>query len=263
MVTRVLCGIDGTSADADAVRQAATMAGAEGQLELVAVCVTGGGAKDNRKLTADQAEEALERAQAIATEVGTPTSTRVVDNADDWEGLAGAIADRDLLVLGDHPHSRVSGIVHGSTSTRALHDSAIPVLIARPGADDFPRRILLATNGSTASNHAATFTASIARAHSSAVTLLTIDHVEIRERKHALIEEGAELARACGAEPEIVLRSGDADEEIVAAVRQLEPSLLVLGSGGKHGLRTLGSVSEKVAHNAPCSVLVVKGAAPR
>ena len=34
--------------------------------------------------------------------------------------------------------------------------------------------------------------------------------------------------------------------------------LLVVGSRGVHGLCTLGSVSERVAHRAACSVLVVR-----
>jgi nucleotide-binding universal stress UspA family protein len=39
----------------------------------------------------------------------------------------------------------------------------------------------------------------------------------------------------------------------------VEPSdLLVVGSRGLHGIRALGSVSERVAHKAPCSVLVVR-----
>jgi nucleotide-binding universal stress UspA family protein len=36
--------------------------------------------------------------------------------------------------------------------------------------------------------------------------------------------------------------------------------LLVVGSRGLHGIRALGSVSERVAHEAPCSVLVVRNA---
>jgi nucleotide-binding universal stress UspA family protein len=35
-----------------------------------------------------------------------------------------------------------------------------------------------------------------------------------------------------------------------------------VGSRGLHGLRALGSVSERVAHDASCSVLVVR-TAPR
>jgi nucleotide-binding universal stress UspA family protein len=38
--------------------------------------------------------------------------------------------------------------------------------------------------------------------------------------------------------------------------------LLIVGSRGLHGLRALGSVSERVAHAASCSVLVVR-TAPR
>src|SRR5215212_7148059 len=96
-VDRVLCGIDGSDADSDAVRQAAVLAGPEGQLEIVCVMNVSAG---------DQAEQALERAKAVAAEVGTPTSARVEPADDVWTGLAGATADRDLLVLGDNPHSR-------------------------------------------------------------------------------------------------------------------------------------------------------------
>jgi hypothetical protein len=43
---------------------------------------------------------------------------------------------------------------------------------------------------------------------------------------------------------------------LVSAARDAD--LLVLGSRGLHGLRALGSVSERVAHRAPSSVLVVR-----
>ena len=37
-----------------------------------------------------------------------------------------------------------------------------------------------------------------------------------------------------------------------------EADLLVVGSRGLHGVKALGSVSERVAHEARCSVLVVR-----
>lgn len=215
-LAHVVCGVDGSDADAEAERQAAVIAGPEGHVERV--------------------------------------------SAGDWNVLAAATADRDLLVLGDNPHARASGIFHRSVSAHALHESAVPVLIARSGSDDFPRSILIASDGSESSLAATAIAAAIARAHSAAVTMLTVDHTDNRDRRHALTEEAAELERICGVGPEIVLRTGDPDAEIVAVARQLEPSLLVLGSGGKHGLRALGSVSEKVAHKAPCSVLVARHA---
>jgi nucleotide-binding universal stress UspA family protein len=42
--------------------------------------------------------------------------------------------------------------------------------------------------------------------------------------------------------------------------RAREAALVVVGSRSLHGLRALGSVSERVAHRASCSVLVVHAA---
>ena len=52
--------------------------------------------------------------------------------------------------------------------------------------------------------------------------------------------------------------SWDAAQPVPALVeRSREADLVVVGSRGLHGLRALGSVSERVAHRADCSVLVV------
>ena len=48
----------------------------------------------------------------------------------------------------------------------------------------------------------------------------------------------------------------DALEALRAVSR--ESDLLVVGSRGLHGLRALGSVSERIGHEAACSVLVVR-----
>ena len=50
-------------------------------------------------------------------------------------------------------------------------------------------------------------------------------------------------------------------DALVAAAADAD--LLVVGSRGLHGLRALGSVSERVAHRAGCSVLVVRPPEPR
>jgi nucleotide-binding universal stress UspA family protein len=47
-------------------------------------------------------------------------------------------------------------------------------------------------------------------------------------------------------------------ETLVTASRAAD--LLVVGSRGLHGVRALGSVSERVAHQATCSVLVARHA---
>jgi nucleotide-binding universal stress UspA family protein len=66
----------------------------------------------------------------------------------------------------------------------------------------------------------------------------------IDDRRVAELEPGYELVPGKPV-PGLVDRSADHD-------------LLVVGSRGLHGLRALGSVSERVAHRAKCSVLVVR-----
>ena len=57
--------------------------------------------------------------------------------------------------------------------------------------------------------------------------------------------------------PEVeVDRARDPVAALTEAARDVD--LLVLGNRGLHGIRALGSVSERVAHRAACSVLVVR-----
>ena len=56
--------------------------------------------------------------------------------------------------------------------------------------------------------------------------------------------------------PEIPLREDP--QPPVDALTRVAPDLLVVGSRGLQGVRSLGSVSERVAHEARCSVLVVR-----
>jgi nucleotide-binding universal stress UspA family protein len=259
-LSRVLCGVDASRADREAVRQAATIAGPDGQIDLVCVAyATGVGANAQASISTSRAEAALAAARRIAGEAGVPATTRLVRDPDDWSGLAEAARDHDLLVLGSsHTASRAGGIVLGSTATRALHEATLPVLVTRRAPTEFPCRILLATDGLPPSDHATALAATIAGAHGSTVTVLTVGPAKDRRRRHALSEQSAELFRAAGVEPTMLEYDGAPRSAILEAVARHEPSLVVLGSGDKHGIRAIGSVSEHVAQNAPCSVLVAR-----
>ena len=66
----------------------------------------------------------------------------------------------------------------------------------------------------------------------------------------------AAATQAIGVAPAILEDAGDPRQRIVELARAKGASLLIMGSRGLGGVRTLGSVSERVAHEAPCSVLV-------
>jgi nucleotide-binding universal stress UspA family protein len=61
-----------------------------------------------------------------------------------------------------------------------------------------------------------------------------------------------------------VLRRGDAATEILAYAQEQKVDLIVAGSRGLSGVSGwwLGSVSRKLVHYAPCSVLIVRGEPP-
>lgn len=257
---RIVCGIDGGRADPVTVDQAARLSGADGKLEFV--CVTfeyGYGATAQASIARPRAEAALERARKQAKELGLLAETRLVEGREAWPKLAEAAAGSDLLVLGSHEGSRTGGMMLGSVATEALHRAALPVLVARPAPGaPFPGDIVLASDGSRASRRAASLTAAIARVHGSRVTIATIDGQEEGATREQLAVEAAEIYTSARVEPTLMIRRGSPRSGLVELVGSLRPSLLVLGSAGRLGLRALGSVSEHVSHHVPCSVLVAR-----
>jgi nucleotide-binding universal stress UspA family protein len=64
---------------------------------------------------------------------------------------------------------------------------------------------------------------------------------------------------------ETLVRNGSPADEIIAAAEEIGATLIVLGSRGMGSVRSvlLGSVSERVLHNAYCPVLVVRPGWPK
>jgi nucleotide-binding universal stress UspA family protein len=81
-----------------------------------------------------------------------------------------------------------------------------------------------------------------------------------RRSAEALVEETAERLRAAGHKTTTVVVWGDPRSKIIEAAREWRADLIVLGSHGRTGLNgfLIGSVSDAVAHHAPCSVEIVR-----
>ena len=153
-------------------------------------------------------------------------------------------------------------VLIGSTASAALHTAPLPVLIARSAGEpsDFPELILVATDGSPESRRAVELAVRIARAHRSRVG--PDPGGGRRSGQSTLADDAAAVAEQLGVEPAALEEYGDPAERISEAARRESASLLVIGSRGLGRARVLGSVGERVAHEAPCSVLVLREIAP-
>jgi nucleotide-binding universal stress UspA family protein len=147
------------------------------------------------------------------------------------------------------------------------------------------RRVLYATDFSTASRRA--FTTAVALARSSGARLTTmhalgpvlpavpeqlidavvLDQLEKQTERWSAREltRLADKARAAGVRATTALRRGQPVAQILRTARAERTDLIVVGTHGRHGLARffLGSVAERLVAMAPCPVVTVRGATAR
>ena len=245
----VVCGIDGSAQAFEALRQVERLRPPTGELHLTTVAelslaVHGGFAAPSlydRLLT--DAESALAR----AGEHSAAASSRLVEG-EPAQVLRREVERREAtaVAVGSHGTGRMAGIVLGSTATALLHEAPCSVLLARRPASlhDFPSSITIGVDGS----------------------LVSLRALDAARKLGDRLAVPVRTVVATGGKPvdfEGLRGLGDLDwderkpvDALVAASRATD--LLVVGSRGLHGLSALGSVSERVAHEAASSVLVVR-----
>jgi nucleotide-binding universal stress UspA family protein len=268
----VIAGVDGTRAGFEAARQAAALVDEGGRLLLVAIedgwdvlagrwgGVTFAWFENGTAWTLERRKAELHRrAQAslerAAQQLDAPATieTRAIGGRA-WEELRTLVAQEraDLLAVGTHGGSRTRGIVLGHTATSLAHEAACSLLIARPPFDpaSFPGSLAVGYDGSPQSEQALDAAIGIAARHAQ----LPVRIVTCRPVPPGLAREAA-IARSPAHfvfDDEHLL----ADDGLVEASQGVD--LLLLGSRGLHGVAALGSISERVAHRAAGSVLIVR-----
>lgn len=249
---RIVCGVDGSPAGLEALRQAALFCPPEGRLLAVTVCEvhlavrTGFEAAswaETLRLEAEQTQAAALR------EIGDlPFGDTLIVEGRPIESLL-AIAEREnasLIAVGTHGRSRVAGILLGSVAIAMVHEAPCPVLVARPAADGgwAPRSIVVGVDGSPQSLHAAEIGSALAEHFRADVRMIAA------EGGKPLDTEGLSSV------DELEWDRRQPVSALVAASKQAD--LVIVGGRGVHGVLALGSVSERVAHRAHCSVLVTR-----
>jgi nucleotide-binding universal stress UspA family protein len=85
-------------------------------------------------------------------------------------------------------------------------------------------------------------------------------YVDTRTKIDAILDSAAAMARSRGIAAETHAVETDPGDAIVAIAGEVGADAVVVGNKGMRGAKRflLGSVPNKVAHNAPCTVVIVK-----
>lgn len=184
-----------------------------------------------------------------------------------------------LVVVGSHATSGLTDIFLGDVAERVVRYAHCPVLVARPHAQN--GQLLVATDFSEAAFSALEAAARHAKEAAAKLTLMcsigrkmqvALSMAELGGSGYSFVQDEYEAARnqATHRLRELLGRVGIAGEirvtdlepaaGIVQVATETQAELVVVGAAGRTGLRRLlvGSVAEKVARHAPCSVLVVR-----
>ena len=251
--SRVLVGIDGSDESREAARQGAILV--DGELTLlasydVAPAIGGTGVGVAPYLDEDvqraAATDALERVRADPA-AGSATGKVVFGRAAD--ALISEVEREQvtLLVVGSHGLGRVAGFVLGSTANEVIRKLPCSVLIARRSTSDaFPNKVVVGVDGSPESASAYAVASQLSERFNAELSPVVAGGGKGVDRR--LIDLMVDSRRE------------ESPEEPVAALvaAAAGADLLVIGSRGLHGLKALGSVSERVAHQSDSSVLIVR-----
>jgi len=195
----------------------------------------------------------------------------------------------DLVVVGSHGLGGIKRFLLGSISDQVLAYASCSVLIVRPSptavsvetvetAPDAPHW-LLAYDDSPSARQAAAFCAALPMDPATRITLLTVLPLmtlyrqDIKQRlswvwqekkkssQKALEHLAAETPWVTRQVTTRLLEAPDVSQTLLEQAEQSHSELIVLGHKGKGAIQKflLGSVTRRIAHHAPCSVLAVRG----
>ena len=258
MFTDVLCAVDGSEGGFVAVEQAAALAGSEGHLTLLLVTSPTSAEMRGPEIGSAQATRALERATQIAREAGVPSTVEVDPAPPPAQIILDWSTDRDLLAMGAPTTPLLRAMFTAGVADTALGSFTTPLFTARatPGAHQFAHRILVASDGRDRSDELVDLGRRLAQARGADMTLVHATGHESHTRRERIEEQQRRLQLTAGAS-EVAVEHGSAHDVIVATAESIGASLVVMGSRRLNGLRAIGSVSRRVVHEAPCSVLLV------
>lgn len=291
---KVLAATDGSQQSDAALRAASRLLASEDrQMDVLYVSPKPPRSKSGERAhwayrtnLAAEAQRVLHGAKAVLKEEGMTAAAR--SECGSPSGVIMRLSgDYDLVVIGAKGRDAPPGIGLGPVASRIVEHANGYVFVGREPPPDQQARILAAVDGSAGSEHALDAVISLFDLENTEITLLhVIETLWLPEnREEEEVGEGdtdfeqadqvrAELRREADqllvdarlritshhTAVNSMIREGVPANEILSEADQGGYDVIVVGANEandlKHGM--LGSVSSKIAWNAPCSVLIVR-----
>jgi nucleotide-binding universal stress UspA family protein len=256
----ILCAVDGTRTSTAAVRLATNLAGPDGHLTLLAVTATAGsGIHATAVISPSRAKQVLRRAQRIPEDAGVAVTTVLDPGGPPVKVILERASHHDLLAIGAPATSWLGGMLVGGVAAAALSQFTTPMLVVRrPFISSLrDRRILVASDGQEGSDRIVELAGRLALGQEAQVTLVHALGPESQMHPRRLQAQARTLQGMLPDAGEALIEPGKPLDVILAAVKSTKAVMVVLGSRRLGGLRALGSISRRLAHDAPCSVLLL------
>lgn len=234
----------------------------------------------------EQGDTLLREAREVAKAHGVLALPRATDG-EPVEGILQIARDEGahVVVMGTHGRRGLGRAVIGSTTEALLRASDIPVLTVRGKASDAARRcferLFVAIDDSEPSDAAVGAVLALPaedRAHVTFASVADADSATglrghfhdamirkvLRDRAQHIVDRALDSAGSMHVSAQGRVIEGTTDCEVLAAAREDNADLIVMGSHGRRGIQRflLGSIAEKIVRSAPVPVLVVRSAAP-
>lgn len=195
----------------------------------------------------------------------TSTSSKVVVSADPVRAiLREAERDYNLMVLGAPRPDLESDRLFGPLIDDLVKLSPCPTLLVRgEGREEDLKRILVPTNGTRAARRAAELAFAIAGPDTEVEGLHVVTPSTVTAHRDVAGDVTAELEVVGGAHGKVprtrVRHAPSAEGGIISFVDEIQPDLLILGTGVRAGTRRLhlGPRVERLVREATCPVVVL------
>ncbi len=189
----------------------------------------------------------------------------------------------DLVIAGTRHQGPLRTVLFGSTGMKLLRKCPVPVWITHPRENRELRSVVVATDFSEVSNRSIDAGAALAAEYGAQLHVLHVIHPAIthqlrgiglplekleehqrQERENAEKQLQEQIQRpavkALPQPPNVILATGEPDEEILKTLEDTQADVLVMATVGRSGIPGLviGNTAERLLPHVQCSVLAVK-----